>query len=517
MSVKTDQKIPDWVILLPAALFVLVAHLMAIKGYGYFRDELYYIACSEHPAFGYVDQPPLSLWILKAVRTILGDSLFAIRILPVLFSAVWVVLTGLIARMFGGRKYAMLLASFAAAAPLGNLFLFSYYSMNFLDLIFWQILFIIIIKLVQTDQPRYWIVFGIVAGLGLLNKISILFLSAGLVTGLLLTDNRYHLKTRQFWTGVVIAFALFLPYVLWNALHDWAFLEFMHNAKTYKMADVTPVQFFIGQFLYNNPINIWVWIPGLIFLLMHRSAKIFRVFGWMYVFIYILFTIQQAKDYYLAAAYPVLFAGGAVLWEKWMGHRLGLVFKPVLVLLIVLSTALMSPMTLAILPVEKTINFMKSTGIRGNPGENHEVGILPQYYADMHGWKEMVDTFAAVYSQLSPEEQSDCLIYVRNYGEAGAIDFFGRAYGLPKAVCAHNNYWIWGPPEWNGETAIVYGWSHNVEDNLNDLNRRFDSVDHEATFHHPYCMPYQNNRPIFICRNARFDFREIWNQEKNFN
>lgn len=506
----------DWMVILPAALTAVVAHILAIKGYGIFRDELYYLACANHPAFGYVDQPPLSIWLLKLICLVFGNSVAAIRVLPALASGVWVYMTGKIAREFGGGRFAMLLASVAALAPLGNLFIFNYYSMNFLDMIFWQILFLILIRLIKTQNTHYWLWFGLTAGLASLNKISILFFGFGLAAGLLLTKNRIFLKSKHFWIGLGLAVVIFLPYIIWNALHDWAMLTFIHNAKAYKMAAVSPLGFLMGQVLYNNPVNILIWIIGLIFLLFYRSAKEFRLFGWLFLAIYALFTIQGAKDYYLAAAYPVLFAGGAVLWERWLNRKAGLFLRPLLILYLVIPTVFLAPVTLPILPLDQTISHIQKIGIQGQPGENHQMGSLPQHFADMNGWPEMAAAFADVYRQLSPEEQKNCLIYVRNYGEAGAIDYFGPQYGLPKATCAHNNYWLWGPPEWDGKIALVYGWNDDVQANLDDLHNRFESVVLAGTFTDPYCMPYENNRPIFICRNATFSFKDIWQHEKHY-
>jgi len=325
------------------------------------------------------------------------------------------------------------------------------------------------------------------------------------------------LKDKNLWLGAAIAGLLFLPYIIWNATHNWPMLEFMHNAKTFKMAAVSQVGFFMGQLLYNNPLAVIFWMAGLGFLIFHPQGKQYRIFGWMFLAIYILFTIQQAKDYYTAATYPILFAAGAVIWERWLKSGWKIWLRPIPILYLILVIGFLAPFTLPILPVEKTIAYMQASGIQGNPGENHEMGVLPQHFADMHGWEEMVQTVGDVFGGLSEENQEGCLIYVRNYGQAGAIDLLGEEYGLPKATCAHNNYWLWGPPDWDGEVAIILDWSDNIQENLSDLEQRFESVEHAATFSHPYNMPYESNRHWFVCRNANFSFTDIWQQEKHFN
>lgn len=497
------------------ATISLVLHLLAIRGFGYFRDEFYYIACSEHLDFGYVDQPPLAMLLLKLIRLAFGDSLLAIRILPALCGAAFVFLTGIIARELGGKKFSLILASAAALAPIGNFFIFHMYSMNFLDVIFWQAVILTVIRIIKSENPRYWLVFGLIAGFGLQNKISVLFLCFGILLGVLLTRQRKHLKSKYLWLGLALAAFLFLPYILWNMAHGWPTLEFMQNARTYKMAEVTPLGFLKGQILYNNPAALIIWLVGLWFFFFHKEGKKYRVFGWMYLSIYILFTIQQAKDYYLAPAYPILFAGGAVQFENWLKKKSWRWLKSTLISLILIPTLFFCPFTLPILPVEKTISLIQWSGITGNAGERHELGALPQHFADMFGWEEMVATVAGVYQRLSPEEQSKCIIYVRNYGQAGAIDLFGKKYNLPKATCAHNNYWLWGPPkDKTGEVVIVFGTSSDLQRSYEDLRPHFEEVEHAATIQCKYCMPYENNRPIFICRKMKRSIQEIWEQER---
>lgn len=507
----------DYAILSYIVLLSLILHLIAIKGFGYFRDELYYIACSEHLDFGYVDQPPLSIFLLKFVRLVFGDSLITLRILPVLSGALFVFFTGLIARELGGKKFALLLASGAAFAPIGNFFLFNIYSMNFLDFLFWQAAVYTVIKIIKANNPKYWLLFGLIAGLGLQNKISVLFLCFGVIAGLLLTRERKYIKSKYLWLGMILAGLLFLPYAVWNMSHDWATLEFIHNARTLKMADISPLGFLTGQILYNNPATLIVWLAGLFFFFFHREGRKFRLFGWMFLSIYILFTIQEAKDYYLAPAYPILFAGGAVQFESWLRKKRWSWLKPILVVSILVPTLILCPMTLPILSAENTVSLIQFIGIGHNAGERHEMGILPQHFADMHGWEDMVETVAKVYQSLTQGEQSKCIIYVRNYGEAGAIDFFGKKYKLPKATCAHNNYWFWGPSEEKtGEVMIIFGRSRSVQGSYEDLQPHFEDVEYAATFTCKYCMPYENNRPIFICRKMKGSIQEVWEREKHY-
>jgi hypothetical protein len=499
------------------ALLYLGLLLVALPNYGIFRDELYYIACSENLSFGYVDHPPLAMFLLKLIRLTLGESLLAIRLLPALAGALFVFMTGIITRELGGKKFSLLLATAAAFAPIGNFVIFHFYSMNFLDLLFWQIIVFCVIRVIKTEDPRYWLIFGLAAGLGLQNKISVLFLGFGLLVGLFLTKERKQLARKEFWIGGLTAGLLFLPYILWNITHGWAHLEFIRNAKAYKMAAVSPLQFLVQQLLYNNPATLLIWLAGLGYFFFHKDGRKYRVFGWMFLSLWILYTLQQAKVYYLAGGYPILFSGGAVLISGWIAKKGWTWLKPLILTAILVPTFIYAPLTLPILPVEKIVSYQRTLGFEPLTNENHDVGPLSQHYADMFGWEKMVATVAEVYRKLTPEEQTKCYIYVRNYGEAGAIDFFGGRYGLPKAACSHNSYWLWGPGESTGEVGIIFGVGHNVQTSLDDLAGHFEEVELGAVFSCAYCMPYENNRPIFICRGMKGSLQEIWAGEKHYN
>ena len=504
--------------LIPIALISalsLVLHLIAIRGFGFFRDELYYIACSDHLAWGFVDQPPLSILVLKMIRLLFGDSVAALRFVPALGGAAFILLTGLMARELGGKRFALLIASVAAFAPVGNLFQFHIYSMNFIDLLFWQVCILILIRLVKTENPKLWVPFGVLAGLGLQNKVSLLLLVFGLGAGVLLTKRRSDLKSRHFWLGVGLAILIFLPYLIWNFTHGWPTLEWMHNAETQKNIKDAPLAFIIGQLQYNNPLSVLVWLPGLLYFFLHKEGKKYRLFGWVCLSLFLLIMALGGKNYYLAGIYPILFGGGAVSIESIFRPKTGRILGASLAVGLIISTLLLSPLTLPILSVKKTVAYVEGSGLNRSQ-ERNEVGVLPQHFADMFGWEEFTVTIAGIYKTLTPEEQAGCLIYLRNYGEAAAVDFFGRKHGLPKAACAHNSYWYWGPPKWDGDVAIIMGDSRDPQASYTDLSTYFETVVLAGTTRCDLCMPYENNRAIFLCRRARFSLREIWPREKEF-
>jgi hypothetical protein len=492
------------------ALLVLVLHLSVINRYGWFRDELYYVASTDHPSFGYVDHPPLSIAILASVRTLLGDSLFAVRLLPALCSALLVILTGIIVRNFGGRRFAEALAGLAVIFSI-YLALFHFYSMNFLEVIFWALAAYILIRILRGGSPRLWVLLGVVLGLGLMNKISTLWLGVGLFVGLLLTHHRRHLSTRWPWAAGILALVIFSPYLIWQLKHGWPTLEFILNATEYKMVGVGPGEFLLNQLFVMNPLNAPIWIIGFLYCMFSREHGNWRIFGWIFLTVVAILLISgESRASYLSPAYPPILASGAVAIERFVERRRWNWLKPVAVVILLAGGLVFVPLGLPILSPEAYIAHTTRLGMSPPAEERSEQSELPQHYADMFGWEEMVETVARVYESLPPEDRLKCRIFAQNYGEAGAIDVLGRRYGLPKALCGHNSYWFWGPGDWSGELMIIIG--GDLEDHLESL----EEVAPADTIRSRYAMPYENNLPVFVGRRLRRSVEEIWEQVRFF-
>jgi hypothetical protein len=506
-----DLRVP---ILIALAQFIV--QILFHNNYGYFRDELYYIACSKHLAFGYVDQPPLSIFILAVTRWILGDSLQAIRFLPSVAGAGVVLLAALSAKQLGGGRFAQGLASFSVVAAHVLLGAGRYFSMNAFDVFFWALALYIVVKIFMEDRPKLWIWFGVIAGLGLLNKYSVGFLCIALFVALLLTPARKQLLTRWFWLGVFVAFVLFLPHVIWEIRNGLPSLEFMRNASQEKNVPTSFSEFLMGQLRDVNFFNAPIWLLGLYFFFVHPNGKRLRFLGWLYVILFAIFVAGNGKAYYLSPVYPVLLAAGAVFVEQLFRQHSWNWVKPAYGGLMLVWTVFIIPFALPVLPVEQFIAYEKALGVTPKAEERSSLGPLPQGYADEFGWEEMVAGVANVYETLTPKEKAQCVIYVRNYGEAGAIDFFGKQYGLPGALCGHNNYWLWGPGEKTGDVAIILGTSRNLQENLTDLQRAYEHVEPVFTTKCSLCMPYENGRQFFLCRGMKTTIQKIWPGEKHY-
>ena len=493
------------------AVSTLTMHLLTTSGYGYFRDELYYLACGEHLGLGYVDHPPLVGFIAAAVRSTLGTSLFALRLLPALAFAAAVVCTGAMARELGGGRAAQGLAALSVALAPVYLALGSVFSMNAFDVLFWAVGFLVLIRLLQGGDERLWIVFGVVAGIGLLNKISVLFLGFGVAVGLVAGRRFDWIRTRWPWLGGALAALLFLPHVLWQVRHGWPTLEFMERAQAFKNVAFAPGAFLSAQVLEMGPATLPVWLAGLLWLLLGREARDVRPLGWVWVAVLGIMLATASKPYYLAPAYTVLFAAGGTAIESWTENlRARAAVRGTLAALVGIAGVLLAPLAKPLLPVESYVRYASAIGLESAPAERHEMGRLPQFYADMHGWRELAEAVAGVAATLPPDERGRTCIFGQNYGQAGAIDLFGPALGLGPAISAHNSYFLWGPGKCTGDVLIV------LADNRERLEELFEQVELGAVFDCRDCMPYEDDKPIWIARGLRVPLDELWPQIKHF-
>jgi len=498
--------------LLALAAIAVLVHFPAIPHYGYFRDELYYLACTQHLAWGYVDQPPLSLAWLWLVRHTLGDSLWAIRIAPALIHGAVVYLTGRLALEMGGGRLAQFLAAIAALAAPVFLGLTGFYSMNAIELLVWTAAFLLLFRALERGAARDWIALGAVLGLGLMNKISVLWLGGGIAAGLLLTSHRRALLTPGPWLAGAVAAAIFAPYLLWESANGWPTLEFMRNAQQAKMVEVSLGAFVSQQLLNANPVAALLWIPGLLYGLLAPGGRKGRVFSIVYLAVFaILFLAGRSRASYLAPAYPPLYAMGGIAIGRLAGTRAWLRWAPVALATLVLAMgAVALPLALPVLPVKQYIAYSKALGQAPRTEERTELAELPQQYADMFGWEELARAVAEAYHALPPEERAGCTIFGHNYGEAGAIDFFGPRLGLPPAISGHNSYWFWGPRGWDGSAILVIGGSGQ------EALREFDYVKQVGRVPGKYAMPYERDLPIWYCRQVRRPVAEIWRDVRLF-
>jgi len=497
-------------LVLSLALAKFLFHLFTAGRYGIFRDELYYLACSEHLDLGYVDQPPLIAFITWTARHLFGESLIGLRLLPALAGAATVWLTGKLTREMGGGVFAQALAALAVATAPIFLLLHHWLTMNAFEPLIWLGCAWCIVRAINQGDPHYWLWFGLLLGLGLENKYTAAFLGVAVLVALLLSPQRRFLSNAWIWIGALVAFLVFLPNLIWLVRHHFPFLELMHNIRgTDRDVVRGPLAFIADQAMLLNPILFPLWVGGIGWLFLNRDGSRYRILGWIYLLMLVAFIALKGKNYYLSAAYPMLFAAGANGFDRLTRER-GRWSRAVYVGLIVVATCFLAPTVAPILSPEIYIHYQTVLDLEPPKAENQPTGPLPQYFADEFGWEAMALEVARVYHEIPADQRAVTAIFANSYGQAGAIDFFGKKYGLPKAISSHQNYWYWGPREYTGESVIVLG-----SDGSGD-REHFASVEAVGRTAHPYSRRDEHFE-IFLCRGLNAPLPELWPKMKKWN
>jgi 4-amino-4-deoxy-L-arabinose transferase-like glycosyltransferase len=475
--------------------------------YGYFIDEFYYLSCAARPAFGYVDHPPLAVWMLALIRPILGSSVFAIRLLPVLAGGLTVVLTGLLAQRLGAGSKGQVLAALAAALCPGLLAMHGFYSMNGFSPLIWTAAVLVLVEIATSGNQKLWLWFGAIAGIGLLNKHTFVTFGLAVLVGLVLTRSRRDLATRWPWLGGLLAALIVMPNVIWQMLNGWPSLEFYHNAALYKNVAKPAFAVIMDQVGSANLGAFPLWSLGLLALLISKQLRRFRHLGWIYVVLLVLMIAsQQARSDRMLGIYPLMFAAGAVWWESrrksWMIYLLGAMVS--------ISGVIYALAIMPILPPEKLAAYAQTLGVtrqvEAGPGK---VSPLPQLLADRFAWQSYVDQVVGAVSSLTPEEREKAAILTPSYGHAGALELLGPK-DLPPIICAHNNWYLWGLPEQPIEVLVSVGYGPTT------LGSMFDQVEQVDETRCTYCMAWRNGMEIMVSREVKVPIQDRWSELKHF-
>ena len=487
-----------WAVPLAALAFFAAT----VTGYGVFRDELYYVACARHLDWGYVDHPPM----VAAIAAIFGPSWIALRLVSAVAFAATIVLAGDTAKALGGGTFARVASQLLVATAPIYLSLFSIYSMNALDVLVWAALFRVAIALLSGAEPWQWLLFGALAGVGLQNKVDVGLLGAGIVAGLLVAGPREVFRRRQLWIGGAVALVILLPHVIWQIAHGFPTAEFVRRAQEHKITGLSPLGFLGAQVMRIGPVGCAFAAVGLARLLLERT---FRALGVAVLVVVAVLAVGVAKPYYLSPAFTLLLPAGAVAVEAWTSGRFRIPARATAIALI-LVTLVVAPLAKPLLPVDTYVRYAAAFGIEAGSDENHEMGRLPQFFADMHGWREMAESVAKVSSTLSPNDRALACVYGQNYGEAAAIDYFGPALSLPPAISGHNAYWTWGPGHCTGEVVVIIG--GDAEDHL----RNFASVEPGGVHRSVDVMPYENDLTIWVARGLKVPLADAWAGSRHY-
>ena len=503
MNKTTSAKLNDISILLLLALGKFLLHVLTNNQYGFHRDELATLDDARFLAWGYVAYPPLTPFLARIQLELFGTSIVGFRVFSSLAQSSAMVVAGLMARELGGSRRAQVVTAIAVAiAPMSLISgaLFQYVSFDYL---WWVLIAYFMIRLLKSENPRWWLGIGSVIGIGMMTKYTIIYLVAGLVGGILLTGYLRHLKSPWLWGGVGISLLIFLPNLIWQIQHNFVSLEFLFDIHTRDIAIGRTREFLPEQFVVcANLFAIPFWVGGLHFYLFKPEGKPYRPLGWMYVIPFVLFFVTQGRSYYLAPAYPMLIAAGVVMWGNWLEsfdtHKSRLVVSATWLGLI-LGTTMGIALMLPVAPVR--------SGLWNVVSEVHD------NFVEQIGWTELSESVAGIYAGLPAEEQSRMGVLTGNYGEAGAINLYGPAYGLPNAISGVNSYWLRGYGNPPPETLIVLGFDREAVDKffkscklVGHVTNQY-GVENEETTYHP---------DIFLCTQPRYPWPDLWKMLRSF-
>ncbi len=485
--------------LLGIATVVMLVHMLTNSRYGFHRDELQVLSDALHLDWGFVVYPPLTSFLERIGLGILGVSLVGLRLFSVLSQGLAIFVTGLMARELGGGRLAQVAAAVAVALSPLSLFEGTEFQYTSFDYLWWVLTAYFVIRLLNTENPRWWLAIGAAVGAGMMTKYTMAFLVAGLVGGLLLTRARRFLASGWLWAGAALALLIFLPNLVWQVRHQFISLHFLSHIHARDVGQGRANGFWRDQFMIcTNVVAAPLWIAGLLCFLRHRR---YRWLAWMYLIPLALFVAGKGRGYYLAAAYPVLTAMGAAAGERWVAGLSPLWRRVTESAFFTGLAATGAVACTLVLPLASGGRLMKFA-LDNNSDLREEIG-----------WDEMVQTVAQIRDALPAAQRADVGVVVGNYGEQGAIEILGRAYRLPPPISGTNSAWLRGYPVPPPSTLIVLGFSRREAQStftscrLAGHNRNRLGVKNEESVEHP---------DIFVCGPPRATWPAFWKDFQRF-
>ncbi len=492
----------DFLALGMIALCVVVLHIATNGRYGIHRDELQVLDDARHMDWGFVAYPPVTPFIERVAQAVFGTSLIGLRMFSVLAQAAALIITGLMARELGGKRMAQVVAALAVAVSPLPLFEGTEFQYSSFDYLWCVLIAYFLIRLLKSEDARWWLGIGAMIGLGMMTKYTMGFFVAGLVGGVLLTPARKYLKSPWLWGGVALSILIFLPNLIWQARHDFVSLHFLKHIHTRDVGEGRTDGFVRDQFLISS--NLFVaplWLAGLYYFFAAADGKRYRLLSWLYVIAFALYFFGKGRGYYLAPAYPMLFAGGSVLWERWIASMSIVwlrVVRGVTFTLLACGGVFAAAFIIPFNPVISANNF----ALRNNGDLREEIG-----------WTDLVKAVADVRDSLSPEERAHMAILTGNYGETGAIDLYGPAYGLPQAISGTNVAWYRGYGDPPPQVLIVIGRSRF------QVERDFQSCRLAGHYGNPYGIRNEETEyhgEIFVCGPPKTSWPEFWSDFQGY-
>jgi 4-amino-4-deoxy-L-arabinose transferase-like glycosyltransferase len=490
-------------------LLALGLHAVFAARYDLFRDELYFIVCGRHLAFGYADQPPV-VPLLAAGLYALGHTVWLVRLPATLAAGALAWLAVRLARLLGGGAAAGAGAALCVTIAPMLMGLGAILNTTVFDPLAWTAIAGLLAYTLKTRDRRALWLCGIIAGLDLETKYSLVFWGAGLGAGLILTPERRLLAFKDLWIGAAIAAAIAAPSLVWQALHGFPFLELAAAARE-KNADTPPAAFILNQILVMNPLLAPVWLSGVAAPFVIEGLRPARFLAIGFIVCAALVIATHGKDYYLAAAYPVMFITGAVAiahWTRAAAARVGLTGWATAA---VAFSAWISPMALPVLPIPALKTYIQTFPLKPQPQEKSFKGtLLPQVFADQLGWRDFAGEVGAAFARIPAAERARTAVKVDNYGEAAALDVYGGPWALPPALSGHNQYYLWGL---RGQRPVNLLVVQNHPERLAPFCGQATVLGATSS---PDAMAYENGKAIAYCRGLKVDPRALWPGLKNY-
>ena len=451
---EQSRKLRRLIIFLSVIKFIL-PYLLQNSFYQPHRDEFLYLAEGKHMAWGYMEVPPL-LSVFSWLTNLFGGSMFWIKFWPNLFGVFTFILVANIIVSLGGKTFAIILGWLPFVIG-GYMLLFFLFQANFLDTFFWTLMAYAIIRYVQTHKNKWLYVFGMAAGLGMMSKYSVAFFVLSILTGILLTRHRKIFIAKHFYFAALTGLLIFLPNLIWQYNHLFPVVTHMKELQEEQLQYNSSIGFIISQFMMNLP-SVFTWVAGLLFVMVTVKGRPFKFLAWAYLFVIALLIVLRGKDYYALGAYPVLFAFGAFYIEQVTKQLIWIRYA--LVLFCLLLSLFLLPLIMPLAKPNQLVSYYKKTGLNKTGAfvwEDHQRHPLTQDFADMIGWREMTEKAAVVYKSLPVDERKKTMIYCRGYFSAGALNYYGKDFGLPEIYSDNASFLFWMPDKYNIKNLLLVG------------------------------------------------------------
>ncbi len=500
--------IKNWGTITSAAFLKLVTHLLTYAQYGIHRDEFMYFEMGNHLAWGFIETPPTIAIFAWLAQHIFGYTEFAIRFFPALFGAINVLITGLIVKQIGGKSFAQVIAMIGVLCVPLYLRVDHYFMPMTFNYFYWVLVSYFTVIYLQTKKPKYILMIGTFIGLGMLVKYTIFIWAIAILAGIILSKERTIFKTKYPYLAIGIAALIFMPNFIWQWINGFPVFHHMSALNQSQLVHITPLLFILDQLLMAAPVLLF-WMGGLFFLLFSQQGKTYKAFGLAFIINFIIFMMLNSKNYYIGGSYFALYAFGGLYAEQLIKKLWARIALPAITCLFFLPVL---PHSLPVLPLGGMLYYGQLTKDAGFDAllrwEDGRVYDLPQDYADQLGWDELAEIVAFSFKNLADHEKRSCIIYGENYGNAGAIDFYGNKYGLPKAISNNSNYLLWSPQKLDAKVVFWVG------GNLNNVESFFDDVELVGSITNPFAR--ERGLTVYLCRNAKPALHKTWEKvERN--